>query len=390
MIKVALGVSSSIAIYKSLEIIRRFKEKDCDVRVIITKNAGKLISPMLFETLSQHPVALEMFDERFSNKVEHIEIAKWEDVLVVAPATANIIGKFANGIADDFLTTHFIASSSKKVIAPAMNGRMWRNEIVKQNVDKLKKLGITFIGPREGNLACGDEDIGALEEPQYIVEETISLLCDKFLKGKKIIVTAGATREYLDSVRFLTNGSSGKMGFCIAKEARKRGAAVTLICGETTIEPPKNVDVIKVVSTSEMEREVLKNFKKCDCLFMCAAPSDFTFEKKFKGKIKRTGGEINIKLKPTEDILKKAKEIKRRGQLIVGFAAETENFVENAKKKLEEKGADFIVLNDVSRKDIGFSSDFNEVKIIFRDGNILEIQKAKKEIIAQRIVELIK
>jgi phosphopantothenoylcysteine decarboxylase/phosphopantothenate--cysteine ligase len=386
VIKVTLGVSSSISLYKSLEIIRRFKERDCDVRVIMTENAAKLVSPLTFETISQNPVAIDLFAEKSSYKIGHIELAKWEDIFVVAPATANVIGKFASGIADDFLTTHFISSTSKKVIAPAMNGRMWRNEIVKKNVAKLKEQGIMFIGPKEGNLACGEEDIGALEEPTFIVEEALSLLKEKNLKGKKILVTAGATREFLDGVRFLSNPSSGKMGFSIADEARKMGATVTLIYGSTLIEPPKGVKTIKVTSTSEMEKAVLENFENCDFLFMCAAPSDFTFEKKFNNKLKRAEGEISIVLKPTSDILKKVREIKKKGQIVCGFSAETEDFLKNAKRKLEEKGLDFIVLNDVSRKDIGFESDYNEVKIISSSGEIKEIKKDLKRNIAEKIV----
>ena len=387
MIKVTLGVSSSISVYKSLEIVRRFKKRDCDVKVIMTKNATKLVSPLTFEAISQNPIATDLFEERSLYQIGHIELAKWEDLLVIAPATANVIGKFASGIADDFLTTHFISATSKRVIAPAMNGRMWRNEVVKENVNKLKKLGVIFIGPKEGNLACGEEDIGALEDPIFIVEESLSLLKEKNLKGKKILVTAGATREFLDRVRFLSNPSSGKMGFFIADEARKRGASVTLIYGATSIEVPEGIKAIKVTSTSQMERKVLENFKKCDYLFMCAAPSDFTFEKRFDNKIKRAEGAISVVLKPTSDILKKVAEIKREDQIICGFSAETEDFIKNAKRKIKEKGLDFIVLNDVSRNDIGFESDYNEVKIISSSGEIKEIKKDLKRNIAEKILK---
>ncbi|MFB3851866.1 MAG: bifunctional phosphopantothenoylcysteine decarboxylase/phosphopantothenate--cysteine ligase CoaBC [Acidobacteriota bacterium] len=389
MIKITLGVSSSISVYKALDIARRFKERDCDVRVIMTKNAAKLVSPLLFETLTGNPVAVDMYESRQSQKVEHIELAKWEDILVIAPATANIIGKMANGIADDFLSTHYLASTSKVVVAPAMNGRMYRNRIVQENIEKLKERGVIFINPKKGMLACGEEDEGALEEPLKIVETTLSLLKEKDLAGKSVVVTAGATREYIDPVRFISNPSSGKMGYLIAEEAEKRGAKVVLISGQTYLNPPKGVEFVKVETTSEMKKEVLNHFKKCDILFMAAAPSDFQPTSRAKEKIKRERGSLKIELKPTEDIVSTAAKNKKKNQIICAFAAETENHIQNAKKKIKAKGVDYIAMNDVSKKDSGFESDINEIILIDSKLNSYNLGKDSKQNLARKLLDKI-
>jgi phosphopantothenoylcysteine decarboxylase/phosphopantothenate--cysteine ligase len=389
LIKVTLGVSSSISVYKALDILRRFKERDCNIRVIMTKNAAKLVSPILFETLSGNPVAVDMYENRSSQKVEHIELAKWEDIFLVAPATANIIGKMANGIADDFLSTHYLASTSKVVVAPAMNGRMYRNRAVQENIEKLKQRGVFFINPKKGMLACGEEDEGALEEPLKIVETTLSLLTDKYLLGKTVLVTAGATREYLDPVRFISNPSSGKMGHYIAEEAQKRGAKVILISAHSYLNPPEGVDFVKVDTTSQMKEEVSKHFKKCDILFMAAAPSDFAPKQKSKEKIKRESGSLKIELEPTEDIVSSVAKIKKKSQIICAFAAETENHIENAKKKIKTKGVDFIALNDVSKGDSGFESDLNEIILIDSKLNSFYLGKETKQNLASKLIDKI-
>ncbi|MCX7829594.1 MAG: bifunctional phosphopantothenoylcysteine decarboxylase/phosphopantothenate--cysteine ligase CoaBC [Acidobacteria bacterium] len=389
MIKITLGVSSSVSVYKALDIIRRFKERDCDVRVIMTKNATKLISPLLFETLSGNPVAVDMYENRYSTKVEHIELAKWEDIFLVAPATANIIGKMANGIADDFLSTHFLASTARVVVAPAMNGRMFRNVIVKENIKKLVDKGVVFINPRRAVLACGEEDEGALEEPSKIVEKTLSLLKDKYLIDKTVIVTAGPTREYIDPVRFISNPSSGKMGYFLAEEGQKRGAKVILISGACQLEPPKGVEFIKVETTSEMKEELLKRFKKSNILFMAAAPSDFKPKEMKKSKIKREKGNLVVEFEPTEDIVSQLANLKQKGQIICAFAAETENCLENAKKKLKDKKVDFIALNDVSNKNSGFESDYNEITLIDSKMNVVGLGKDTKQNLAAKLFNAI-
>lgn len=390
MIKVTLGVSSSVSIYKALDIVRRFKERECDVKVIMTKNAAKLVSPLLFETISENPVAVDMYERATSVKVEHIELAKWEDVFVVAPATANIIGKMANGIADDFLTTHYLASTSKVVIAPAMNGRMFRNKTVRENIEKLKNAGVVIVNPKKGKLACGEEDEGALEDPPKIVEQTLSILKEtKQLLGKTVLVTAGPTREYIDPVRFISNPSSGKMGYFIAEEASKRGAKVILISGTTQIPSPQDVDFISVTTTSEMKEKVLEHFSLCDILFMAAAPSDFRPSKKEKEKIKRLDGSFKIELKPTDDILMEVSKLKKKNQIICAFAAETNNHIQNAKNKLLKKSVDFIALNDVSKKDCGFESDLNELILIDSKFNTFNLGRDSKLILASKLIDKI-
>lgn len=389
MINVTLGVSSSISIYKALEILRRLKEKGCAVRVIMTRNAAKLVSPILFETLSENPVAVDMYENRYCGKVEHIELAKWEDVLLVAPATANIIGKMANGIGDDFLSTHYIASTAKVVVAPAMNGRMYRNRVVQENIERLKERGVVFINPRKGMLACGEEDEGALEEPIKIVEKTLSLFQKKDLSGKTVVVTAGATREFIDTVRFISNPSSGRMGYCLAEEAVKRGAKVILISGPTQIPPPRGVEQENVVTTSELKEKLMKHFKSCDILFMAAAPSDFKPKSQYKEKVKRKKELLKIELEPTEDIVAFLAKQKKKNQIICAFSAETENHIENAKKKLKTKGVDFIALNDVSKKDCGFESDYNEIILINSELKCFNLGKDLKQNLAAKIIEKI-
>jgi phosphopantothenoylcysteine decarboxylase/phosphopantothenate--cysteine ligase len=387
MFKVTLGVSSSIAVYKACEVARRLMEKGCSVRVIMTANAAKLVSPTVFEALTGNPAAVELFAERSARSIEHIELARWEDLLVIAPATANSIGKFANGIADDFLSTHFLASGVPCLIAPAMNGRMWRAPALQANIATLEKRGAVILAPKKGVLACGEEDIGALEDPGVIVEEALSLIRTKDLRGKKVIVTAGPTREYLDPVRFISNPSSGKMGYEIADTAQKRGAKVTLISGPSALTSPRNVDLIKVTTTEEMFSAVKKLSAGCDFLFMAAAPSDFAPKERSAGKRARKNGSFKIELVPTEDILKRISSGKRKKQVFCGFAAETDKHIEKAKSKLKDKGADLIALNDVSRKDIGFGSDENEMTIIWADGKTERLNKAFKRELADKLLD---
>jgi phosphopantothenoylcysteine decarboxylase/phosphopantothenate--cysteine ligase len=389
MANITLGVSSSIALYKACEIVRRFRERGCEVRVIMTGNAAKLVSPIIFEALSGNPVAVELFSERSARSIEHIEIAKWEELFVVAPATANVIGKFTSGIADDFLTTHYLASTAPCLIAPAMNGRMWRAAAVRENVAILENRGVVFIGPKKGSLACGEEDVGALADPEAIVGKALTLLRPMDLRGKNVVVTAGPTREYLDQVRFISNPSTGRMGYRIAEAARRRGAEVTLISGPTEIEPPARVRLVMVETTDELSRVVKTHAAKCDYLFMAAAPSDFSPEKTSAGKRSRKEGPFSLRLLPTADILKDVAAKKKRNQLFCGFAAETGKHMENAKRKLGEKGVDVIALNDVSGKGTGFASEQNEITLVWAGGKTEKLGKASKAELATRLLDAV-
>lgn len=389
MPNVTLGVSSSIAVYKACEIVRRFRERGCEVRVIMTGNAARLISPVVFEALSGNPVAVELFSDRSARSIEHIEIAKWEELFVVAPATANIIGKFTSGVADDFLTTHYLASTAPCLIAPAMNGRMWRAPAVRENAAILENRGVAFIGPKRGSLACGEEDVGALADPEAIVEKALTLLRPMDLKGKSVVVTAGPTREYLDQVRFVSNPSTGRMGYRIAEAAQRRGAEVTLISGPTEIEPPARVRLVMVETTDELSRAVKAHAPKCDYLFMAAAPSDFAPEKMTAGKRARKEGAFSLKLVPTADILKDVAAKKKKGQLFCGFAAETANHMQNAKRKLGDKGVDLIAMNDVSGGNTGFASEQNEITLIWAGGKTQKLGKASKAELATRLLDAV-
>ncbi len=389
MANVTLGVSSSIAVYKACEIVRRFRERGCEVRVIMTSNAAKLVSPIVFEALSGNPVAIELFSERSARSIEHIEIAKWEELFVVAPATANVIGKFTSGIADDFLTTHYLASTAPCLIAPAMNGRMWRAAAVRENVAILENRGVAFMGPKKGQLACGEEDVGALADPEAIVEKALTLLRPMDLRGKNVLVTAGPTREYLDQVRFISNPSTGRMGYRIAEAAQRRGAEVTLISGPTDLEPPARVRLVRIETTNELSRAVRAHAVKCDYLFMAAAPSDFAPEKACAGKRSRKEGPFSLRLLPTADILKDVAAKKKKNQLFCGFAAETGKHMENAKRKLGEKGVDVIALNDVSGKGTGFASDDNELTLLWAGGKTQKLGKASKAELATRLLDAI-
>jgi len=389
MARVALGVSSSIAVYKACDIVRRLRERGCEVRVIMTSNAARLVSPIVFEALSGNPVAVELFAERSARAIEHIEIARWEEVFVVAPATANTIGKFAGGIADDFLSTHFLASTAPCLVAPAMNGRMWRAQALQANVSLLKKRGVIFIGPKKGALACGDEDTGALADPESIAEKALSLIRPMDLEGKKVVVTAGPTREYLDPVRLISNPSTGKMGYMIAEAARARGAAVTLITGPTEVRPPEKVEVVRVETTAEMLRAVKACAPSCDLLFMAAAPSDFAPDRRAASKRPRKDGAFSLRLVPTPDILKEAAAGKKKGQIFCGFAAETANHEEKAAGKLRDKRLDFIAVNDVSKKDAGFGSEDNELILIRAGGKKEKLGRASKRALADRLLDAV-
>ena len=389
MAKVALGVCSSISIYKACEILRGFQKKDFDVEVIMTKNASKLISPLLFSALSHHKVIIDPFEEGYSERIAHISLAREISLLLVAPATANIIGKFASGVADDFLSTFFMAVENTVLIAPAMNEAMYFHNQTQENIQKLRAQGVEFIEPERGYLACEEEGWGRLAEPERIVAEGLRIIQRaKSLKGKKVLVTAGPTREFLDPVRFLSNPSSGKMGYELAREAMMRGADVTLISGPTALLPPTKAKFRKVERAEEMEEEVLKNFPEADIVIMASAVSDFRFSQPFSRKIKKQKMPKKIELIQTQDILAKLGK-RKRGKVLVGFAAETEDMMANASAKLREKNLDLIVANNVRDTGIGFESDFNQVTIIGSRGKIVETQKMSKREISRAVLDQI-
>lgn len=387
MAKITLGVCSSVSLYKACEIIRGFQKEKFQVQVILTKNASRLISPLLFSALSGQKALVDLFDEEYSDEIPHVDLAKETSLLLVAPATANMIGKFASGVADDFLSTFYTASNCPVLIAPSMNEAMYLHRQTQENIRKLRAMGVRFVEPEKGYLACKDIGWGRLAAPEKIVEEGLSLIKKSdSLKGKTVLVTAGPTREFLDPVRFLTNRSSGKMGYELAEEALRRGAEVILISGPTHIFPPPEAKLKKVRTAQEMEKEVVAHFGQADVVIMAAAISDFRFAETSSQKIKKEKLEKKIDVVPTEDILQKLSS-KKGAKIIVGFAAETEDVVNNALKKMKKKSLDLIVANNVLDEGIGFESDFNQVSIIFPDGKTIHTEKKSKLEISQIILD---
>ncbi len=387
MEKIALGVCSSISLYKACEIIRIFQDKKFQVQVILTQNASRMISPLLFSALSGHKVLVDPFQEEDSDTIAHVALAKEISLFLVAPATANMIGKLASGVADDFLSTFYMAVECPVLVAPAMNEAMYLHRQTQQNIHKLKAFGVKFVEPEKGYLACRDEGWGRLAAPEKVVEAGIKLLKkSRSLKGKMVIVTAGPTQEFLDPVRFLTNSSSGKMGYELAEEALRRGAEVILISGPTHIFPPRRAAVKKVQTAREMEKEVLKHFASSDIVIMAAAVSDFRFAESTPHKIKKETLREKIEIVPTQDILQKLGR-KKEGRILVGFSAETENVVENAQKKMRKKNLDLIVANNILDEGIGFGSDFNQVSLISPGGKIVHSDRKSKLEISQMILD---
>lgn len=385
MEKVVVGICSSISVYKSCEIVRGFQKKGYSVQAIMTKNATFLIQPLLLSAITENTVHVDTFDRKASESISHISLAKEAALFVVAPATANMIGKMASGIADDFLSTFYMAVGCPVLIAPAMNEAMYFHTQTQLNIKKLKSLGARFVEPDRGYLACGDEGWGRLASPEEIVEEGLKLMRkSQSLAGKNVLVTAGPTREYLDPVRFLSNRSSGKMGYSIAEEALKRGAHVTLISGPTHISPPQGVKLVLVQTTDEMADQTFQHYEKTDIVIMAAAVSDVTFKDVAPQKMKKKGLSQDVKLVQTQDILKKLGE-KKGDRILIGFAAETENIKENSLQKIEDKNLDFIVSNNVADETIGFESDFNQVFFVYSDGQITRTDRMSKVDISQLI-----
>ena len=389
--KVLLGVSGGIAVYKALDVISRLKKKGIEVKVIMTKSDTEFVTPLSFQSLSENPVVIDMFDEPKAWEIQHISLAKWADLVVVVPATANIIGKVANGIADDMLSTTIMATKAKVIFCPAMNTNMYENKIVQKNMATLKDLGYGFINPASGRLACGDIGRGKLENTEIIAEKIIKKLSSKSrdFEGKNVLVTAGPTIVPIDPVRYLTNRSTGKMGYEIAKEARDRGANVTLISGPTSLDIPTGVNFIKVNTNEEMLNAVLDNFNDSNIVVKSAAVADFNVKEYSKEKIKKTDSNLVIELERDKDILETLGK-QKTNQIIVGFAAESSNVIENAKAKLKRKNIDYIVANDITSNDTGFASDDNKVTIISSLGDVISLDKMSKREVAKNIFDMIK
>lgn len=387
--KIILGVTGGIAAYKAAELVRELVRAGAYVQVIMTKNAQAFVTPLTFQTISGHPVVTELFNLITEAKVGHIALADMAEVIVVAPATANIIGKVAAGIADDMLTTVIMASKAPVLFAPAMNVHMWENQICQQNIAKLRSLGYYFVEPGVGELACGYEGKGRLAEIPEIIEEIQHILAVKDFTGQKILVTAGPTIEPLDPVRFISNHSSGKMGFALARAASRRGAEVTLISGPTHLSPPKKGKFISVRTAQEMRQAVLANFAEANILLMAAAVSDYRPKEMALQKIKKQTSPLVLELDQNPDIL--AEVSKNKGhRIIVGFAAETEDLVRNAQEKLIQKNLDLIVANDLTMPGAGFGVDTNIVKIFDRSGKVEELPLMTKEELADHILDRLK
>ncbi len=383
---IVIGVTGGIAAYKIPNLARRLIKAGADVQVIMTKNAENFINPFTFETLTKRKCLTDTFDRNFEYSVEHVALAKAADAFIVSPATANVIGKIAGGIADDMLTTTIMACTCPKIIAPAMNHNMYHNPIVQENIDYLAHLGYEIIEPENGMLANGDVGDGRMPDEKTLfdyIERSISH--EKDMSGKTVLVTAGATRESIDPVRFITNHSSGKMGLAAAKAAAARGADVTVVKAASQVVFPRYLNVVEAISAEDMYNEVIKR-ADADIIIKAAAVSDYTPAEKSENKLKKSDGGMSVALKRTKDILKALGENKRAGQLICGFSMETENVIENSRKKLESKNADMIAANSLRTEGAGFGSDTNVITLITRSG-ITELPKMTKDEAAHRIFD---
>lgn len=384
---VVLAVSGSIAAYKIPNLARMLKKLHCDVQVLMTRNATEFINPVTFESLTGNKCLIDTFDRNFQYSVEHVALAKRADVVMIAPASGNVIGKIAGGIADDMLTTTVMACPCKKIVSPAMNHNMFHNPIVQDNLEKLQRFGYEIVAPDRGMLANGDTGDGRMPEEKVLLQYILRhIACEKDLAGKHILVTAGATREPIDPVRFITNHSSGKMGCAIAKAAMLRGAEVTLVHGHMESEPPMFVRCIPVGTAQEMFDTVRAEADRQDIIIKAAAVADYTPDTVAPEKIKKSGEGIAISLKRTQDILAYLGEHKRPGQVLCGFAMETEDLLENARKKLETKHCDMICANSLRREGAGFGTDTNVLTLLTRDGT-QELELMSKEQAAHRILD---
>ena len=384
---VLLGVTGGIAAYKIANLASALVKLHADVNVIMTQNATNFINPITFESLTGNKCIVDTFDRNFKFKVEHIALAELADVFMIAPASANVIGKIANGIADDMLTTTFMACKKKKILAPAMNTNMYENPIVQDNIKKLKDYGMEIIEPATGYLACGATGSGKLPDEKILLEYILrEVAYKKDLSGKTVLVTAGPTREAVDPVRFISNHSTGKMGYAIARCASLRGARVILVSGPVSIEPPLFAQLVPVVSAEDMYNAVMKYKYEADIIIKSAAVADYTPVAVSSEKIKKQDGDMRIELRRTKDILKELGQSRRENQFICGFAMETENLIENAVKKLESKNVDMIVANSLKTEGAGFGTDTNVVTLITKDGKT-ELPLMSKDEVAMKILD---
>ncbi len=386
---IVLGVTGCIAAYKACDIVSRLKKLNANVEVIMTPHAAQFVQPLSFETLSGNRVITDLFDRDFEWEVEHVSLAKKADVFVVAPATANTIGKIASGIADDMLTTTIMACKAPKIICPAMNTNMYENVVVEDNIAQLKRQGYKIIEPISGRLACGDVGKGKMAEPETIVQEIVNILVPKSdLEGVRILVTAGSTEEKIDGVRYITNHSSGKMGMAIATAAARRGADVTLIAGRLSVPIPEKsfLKVVRVKTTADMLEAVMDNYADNEYIIKAAAPADYRVKNFSRHKIK--ANELTLQFEKTPDIAKAVGEVKGDRKLII-FSAETDDLIENAQAKLAKKNADMVVANDVTKEGAGFNVDTNIVTIIDKNGNRYDYDLMLKSELADIILDLI-
>ena len=406
--KIALGVTGGIAAYKAIEVLRGLQRAGCEVRVAMTRHACEFIQPLTFRALSGSYVIVDDYSPDNPDPIAHITFSQTIDLFIIAPATANTLAKLANGVADDFLTSTYLACTAPVLIAPAMNTTMWRHPATQRNVEKLRNDGVRIIEPDAGEMACGTIGPGRLSEPDRIVASALDILASNEprivsnvqpaihnhneLNGERILITAGATREPIDPVRFISNRSSGRMGFALAEAVRRRGANVVVVAGVTNVEPTAGVELIRVTSAEEMRAAVLDQIESATAFIAAAAVADYRPNQPASAKIKKSESTLSLELERTPDILHEVAQLKRAGQLIVGFAAETNDLLSNARNKMTSKNLDMIVANDVSGEGIGFDSENNAVTILLRDGSEpIELGVMSKAEIADRIVdELVK
>ncbi|QAT40142.1 bifunctional phosphopantothenoylcysteine decarboxylase/phosphopantothenate--cysteine ligase CoaBC [Clostridium sp. JN-9] len=386
---VVMGVTGGIAAYKALDIVSRLIKNSIEVHVIMTDNAVKFVTPLSFQSLSQNMVSVDTFSEPKAFEIQHISLAKKADIMLIAPATANIIGKIANGIADDMLSTTVMATNAEVFIAPAMNTNMYKNTIVQNNIKKLKDLGYKFINPASGRLACGDTGEGKLADTDQITSIILNALnSKKDMAGKKVLVTAGPTIAPIDPVRFISNRSTGKMGYAIAEEAQSRGAQVVLISGPTYLDAPFGVDLIKVNTNEEMLNAVLSEFDDSDIVIKSAAVADYKPKMYSVEKIKKQDDILNLEFVKDIDILKFLGS-KKKNQKLIGFAAESSNLINNAREKLQKKNLDYIVANDITSRETGFASDLNKVTILCKNGEKISLDTMTKRQVAKELFDII-
>lgn len=386
---VIVCVTGGIAVYKALDVVSTLKKHDIDIHVIMSEASTEFVKPLSFQALSQNAVITNMFNEPKAWEIQHISLAKKADLIIVVPATANILGKVANGIADDMISTTIMATKAPVIFAPAMNTNMYNNPIVQNNISKLEQYGYKFIAPVEGRLACGDTGEGKLADSKLISNNIISVLYDiKDLIGKKILITAGPTIAPIDPVRYITNRSTGKMGYALAEECRDRGAEVILVSGPTNIEPPFGITTYNVNTNNEMLNEVINHFESMDIVIKSAAVADYKTSIYSHEKIKKHDDELKLNFVKDTDILKKLGSMKKK-QILVGFAAESSDLLKNADLKLKSKNLDYIVANDIMSTDTGFASENNKVTILCKDGRIVPLEKMSKRNVAKQLLNLI-